>query len=75
MICSKVTAIKVVVIISNRWGVAALLRYFHKSSLNQSVNDEAVCKTAPATPGLLIISEHFEYQYVQSKNIYILGFL
>ena len=24
--------------------------------LNQSVNDEAVCRTAPATPGLLNIS-------------------
>ena len=23
--------------------------------MNQSVNDEAVCRTAPATPGLLII--------------------
>ena len=24
-------------------------------ALNQSVNDEGVCRTAPATPGLLII--------------------
>ena len=43
--------------ISNQWGVAATYRYFHKSSLNESVNqlisDEAVYRTAPATPGLV----------------------
>ena len=26
-------------------------------SMNESVNDKAVCRTAPATPGLLIISD------------------
>ena len=39
--------------IFNHKGVAAPLRYFHKGSLTQLMSDEGVCRTAPATPGLL----------------------
>ena len=42
--------------VSNHWGVAAPRRYFHKpwvSQLMKSVSHKAVCRTAPATPGLL----------------------
>ena len=31
-----------------------------KVSLNESISDKAVYRTAPATPGLLIIIVHFE---------------
>ena len=46
-------------------GVKVLWRYFHKGSLTDWVsyfmNDEGVCRTAPATPGLLI-----KYDYMGS---------
>ena len=44
---------------SNGLGVMMFWRYFHKGWLsdwiNESMNDGGVCRTAPATPGLLII--------------------
>ena len=36
-----------------RLGVAAPYRYFHKPSLNDLINHEAVCRTAPAKAVLL----------------------
>ena len=38
---------------SNGLGVMMFRRFGGKGSLIQSVSDEAVCRTAPATPGLL----------------------
>ena len=35
--------------------------------MNESMNDEAVCRTAPATPGLLIITKTME-MLLQSNN-------
>ena len=34
--------------------------------MNELINDEAVCRTAPATPGLLI---NLSYEYILSKLI------
>ena len=36
-------------------GMKVCLRYFHKESLTQLVDDKEVCWTAPATPGVFII--------------------
>ena len=39
--------------------------------MNQSVNDKAVCRTAPATPGLLIILKFFWGGInVKKKNVF-----
>ena len=34
-------------------GVKMFWRYFHKGWLSQLISDRGVCRTAPATPGLL----------------------
>ena len=39
---------------SNGLGVMMFWRYFHKGWLSQQMSNGAVCRTAPATPGLLI---------------------
>ena len=40
--------------ISNHCGLAAPYRYFHKLSVGVLINNKAVYRTAPTTPGLLI---------------------
>ena len=42
-------------------------RYFHRPSLNpsnQSISDKGICRTSPATPGLLIIFTHNSYSAI-----------
>ena len=45
--------------ISDSLGAKIFWRYFHKGwlteSVNQLMNDKGVCRTAPATPGLLVL--------------------
>ena len=54
--------------------------YFHKSSLNVLINDEGVCRTAPATPGLLKIyiqildsSRKFYWKICLLKYVFYVG--
>ena len=42
--------------------------------MNESINDEAVCRTAPATPGLSIIGRKVNGQLVMQRSA-LMGFL
>ena len=43
--------------------------------MNESVNDEAVCRTAPATPGLLIMNSQYHWTYHHSLGLVLNVFL
>ena len=57
---------------SSGLGLTVLWIYFHKPSANQLINelinDEAVYRTAPATPGLLITNQIAHYAFDISGN-------
>ena len=46
---------------SSGLGLTVFGRYFHKPSLTYLANDKALCRTAPATPGLLKNKENIPW--------------